>query len=71
MFHKQKGNPKELVLADIRKRMRDNLPITPKQSAFYEDCRKARNKERREYYHKTKDTMAVAARQKWESRYFV
>ena len=43
--------------------MRDNLPITPEQSAFFEDWRTARNKERREYYHTKKAEMAVAVGQ--------
>ena len=57
------GNPEGFVIADIQKHMRDNLPITPEQSAFYEDWRMARNKERREYYHRKKDKKAVAVGQ--------
>ena len=57
------GDPEGLVIADIQKRMRDNLPITPEQTAFYEDWRIARNKERREYYYRKKAEMAEAVGQ--------
>jgi len=64
------SNPEGLVIADIQKRIRDNLSITPEQSDFYEDWRIARNQERRDYYHRKKSGMAVAVDSNKESGYY-
>jgi len=57
------GNPESLAIADIKKRMRDNLPLTPEQTAFHADWKAQKNEQRCEYYQTKKAEMAVAVGQ--------
>jgi hypothetical protein len=57
------GNPESLVIADIQKRMRDSLPLTPEQAAFHADWKAQKNEQRREYYHTKKAELAATVNQ--------
>ena len=58
-----KGNPESLAIADIKKRMRDNLPLTDEQAAFHAEWLKEKNAGRRRYYHDRKVGAAAAVGQ--------
>jgi len=57
------GADDSLAIADIKKRIRDNLPLTPEQTAFHAEWKAKTNEYRREHYHTKKAEMAVAVGQ--------
>jgi hypothetical protein len=47
-------NPETLIIEELKKRLRDGLPLTPEQTATYDAWITKKNEYRREHYHKAK-----------------